>query len=47
MVILEICSVENNPENTEDGYQRDVIFSKSVYIESDDFREETIISITG
>ena len=35
----EICSVENNPENTEDG-SRDVIFSKSVYIESDDFREE-------
>jgi glutaminyl-tRNA synthetase len=35
----EICKVENNPENEEDGY-REMVFTKEVFIENDDFREE-------
>jgi len=35
----EICTVENNPENKEDG-EREVIFTKELYIEREDFREE-------
>ena len=34
----EMCIIENNPENIEDG-SREVIFTKEVYIESEDFRE--------
>lgn len=35
----EICNIENNPEKEEDGH-RNVIFTKEIFIESDDFREE-------
>lgn len=34
----EVCKIENNPEK-EDGF-REVIFTKELFIESDDFREE-------
>ena len=35
----EICEIENNPENPNDG-KREVIFTKEIYIENEDFREE-------
>lgn len=34
----EICNIENNPENLEEGF-REVPFSREVYIEKDDFME--------
>lgn len=34
----EICKIENNPENIEDG-SREVPFSNEIYIEKDDFME--------
>jgi len=35
----ELCTIENNPEDENEG-NREVIFTKELYIESEDFREE-------
>lgn len=37
----ELCTVENNPENEELG-NREVVFSREIYIERNDFMEEPV-----